>query len=154
MEVGGARIEEEKKKSNPALCSSITMYPQSKRLLLILAGLGMATGFQVLTAGRVTRHRSSMPRLAPAPGNTVALRLSQFPPPGDDFNETSSPPSTTMQEEGDVPEKASPIKEIGFKIVVLAATVGAFVIIQRLGLSLSETLTPELSAEDIANFKL
>jgi len=84
----------------------------------------------------------------------VALRLSQFPPPGDDFNETSSPPSTTMQEEGDVPEKASPIKEIGFKIVVLAATVGAFVIIQRLGLSLSETLTPELSAEDIANFTL
>ena len=128
------------------------MYPQSKRLLLILAGLGMATGFQVLTAGRVTRHKSSMPRLAPAPGNTVAVRLSQFPPPGDDFNEKSSPPST--QEEGDVPEKASPIKEIGFKIVVLAATVGAFVIIQRLGLSLSETLTPELSAEDIANFKL
>ncbi|EJK46991.1 hypothetical protein THAOC_34318 [Thalassiosira oceanica] len=128
------------------------MYPQSKRLLLILSGLGVATGFQALTAGRVTRHGSSMPRLGP--DNTVALRLSspQFPPPGDGFEDTSSPPS--MKEEANAPQKASLIKEIGFKATVLVATVAAFVIIQKLGLSLSETLTPELSAEDIANFKM
>lgn len=135
-----------------SLLPTITMYPQSKRLLLILSGLGVATGFQALTAGRVTRHGSSMPRLGP--DNTVALRLSspQFPPPGDDFEDTSSPPS--MKEEANAPQKASLIKEIGFKATVLVATVAAFVIIQKLGLSLSETLTPELSAEDIANFKM
>ena len=129
--------------------SYIIMYPQAKRLLLILAGLGVATGFQALTAGRV---RSPVPRLAP---DSTALRLSspQFPPPGDDnFNETSSPPS--MKGEADAPQKASPLKEIGFKAAVLVATLAAFVIIQKLGLSLSETLTPELSAEEIANFKM
>ena len=34
----------------------------------------------------------------------------------------------------------------------LAATIFAFVVIQKVGLQLSETFTPELSAEDIANY--
>lgn len=46
------------------------------------------------------------------------------------------------------------IEEIGAKIGYLLATVITFVVIQKVGLLVSGIVTPELSEEDIRNFKL
>jgi hypothetical protein len=129
--------------------------------VLLLAVLVMTIIGTVLSFQLQQQHCSSCSRSARAAPRSsksiiVALNLSDDnnnnnePRQGDDVGipklKLPSLPSLSMPE---IDGKES-LKKFG----VLAATIIAFVIIQKVGLMLSDIYTPELSAEQVRDFKL
>jgi hypothetical protein len=130
-------------------------------LLLVAVCLGVASGFQ--------RHNALSPlRLAtptPVAGREPVMILNLNTPPqfDEDYDNEFDPSPQPIPAEG-IPKLKLPtpklsMPEIDFKEVlkkfgVLAGTVIAFLAIQKLGLTLSEIFTPELSAEQVRDFRL
>ena len=115
--------------------------------LIVAVFLGAVSGFQpsarspaVLTTATTTR---------------IFLNT---PPPQQQYDEDD------FEVEGGIPKLKIPkpslsvpefdFKEVLKRVAALAATAAAFVAIQKLGLAASEVFTPELTAEQVRDFKL
>jgi hypothetical protein len=127
-------------------------------LLFVAVCLGAASGFQ---------HNALPLRLSSIATTTAVreqpvtiLRLNTPPQYDDEDNEFDPSP---LPAEGipklKLPTPSLSMPEIDFKEVlkkfgILAGTVIAFLAIQKLGLMASEIFTPELSAEQVRDFRL
>ncbi len=114
--------------------------------LLVAVFLGAVSGFQPSAR-------------SPAVVTTTTSKLFlNTPPPQQPYDEDD------FEVEGGIPKLKIPkpslsvpefdFKEVLKRIAALAATVAAFVAIQKLGLAASEVFTPELTAEQVRDFKL
>ena len=136
----------------------------SRAILLsfCILSLGVVSGFQ-----HNMRPSSSLSQMPVR--KTVNLHLNT-PPQYDDDDFDSSPfGEPTMDNEQPLPDTGIPklklptpsfdmpeldFKEILIRFASLVATVVAFAAIQKLGLMASEVLTPELTAEQVKDFRL
>ena len=124
-------------------------------LLFVAVCLGVASGFQ---------HNALPPlRLATTTAirEPVILNLNTPPQFDEDYDNEFDP--SPIPAEG-IPKLKLPtpnfsmpeinFKELLIKFGILAGTVIAFLALQKLGLTLSEIYTPELSAEQVKDFRL
>ena len=120
---------------------------RSNLLLIVMAVfLGVTSGFQQRAPASALSRRQPM-----------KLHLNTPPPQNqydeDDFEVQEGIPKLKIpQPKLSVPE--FDFKEVLKRVAALAATVAAFVAIQKLGLAASEVFTPELSAEQVRDFTL
>mmetsp|Transcript_38745 Transcript_38745/g.44633 ORF Transcript_38745/g.44633 Transcript_38745/m.44633 type:complete len:150 (-) Transcript_38745:280-729(-) len=109
-----------------------------------------------------SRGSSTSTGITPTPPVVVVLNLSmppQFPNNNNDENDTNLSPTQlpklklpSLPTSFSMPEidTEALLKKIG----VVAATILAFVLIQKVGLYVSEIVTPELTAEEVREFRL
>ena len=125
--------------------------------VLVMTIIGTVLSFQPQQQQQHCSSSSRSTRAAPLSPKSiiVALHLSDDnndnkPQLGDDVGipKLKLPPLPSLS----MPEIDG--KETLKKVGVLAATIIAFVIIQKVGLLVSEVYTPELSAEQVRDFKL
>mmetsp|Transcript_5591 Transcript_5591/g.6499 ORF Transcript_5591/g.6499 Transcript_5591/m.6499 type:complete len:140 (-) Transcript_5591:224-643(-) len=130
----------------------------SQLLLVLLLSLRTASSFQPAPISISSSRADACSTTSP-----IILGFSAPPPfPNDDDMNDDEPLIVIGQQS--IPKLKLPtlsmptfdvsIEEIGAKIGYLLATVIAFVVIQKVGLLVSGIVTPELSEEDIRNFKL
>lgn len=118
--------------------------------LLVAVFLGAASGFQPSARSPAALTTSSRQQSVKVFLNT--------PPPQQQYDEDD------FEVEGGIPKLKIPkpslqvpeldVKEVLKRVAALALTAAAFVAIQKLGLAASEVLTPELTAEQVRDFKL
>ncbi|VEU34451.1 unnamed protein product [Pseudo-nitzschia multistriata] len=133
-------------------------------LLLLVLCTTTASGFQ---KSALSSRSPTFAQPAKSNGQSVVLFLNT--PPNYDDNDFDATPSGGFDQQQDLPAQSIPklkipkpslsVPEIDFKetlkkIAVLAVTVGAFIAIQKGGMILAETFTPELSEEQVRNFVL
>ena len=125
--------------------------------VLVMTIIGTVLSFQPQQQQQHCSSSSRSTRAAPRSTKSiiVALNLSDDnndnkPQLGDDVGipKLKLPPLPSLS----MPEIDG--KETLKKVGVLAATIIAFVIIQKVGLLVSDVYTPELSAEQVRDFKL
>lgn len=116
--------------------------------LIIAVFLGAVSGFQ----------SSARSQAVLTTATTTTRIFLNTPPPQQQYDEDD------FEVEGGIPKLKIPkpslsvpefdFKEVLKRIAALAATAAAFVAIQKLGLAASEVFTPELTAEQVRDFKL
>ena len=122
-------------------------------LLLVALFLGVASGFQQSARSPAM---ASVREIRRQHQPTIVLHLNTPPPQydaDDDFEVQEGIPKLKIPK----PSLSMPefdFKEVLKRVAALAVTLAAFAAIQKLGLAASEVFTPELTAEQVREFKL
>mmetsp|Transcript_7367 Transcript_7367/g.15267 ORF Transcript_7367/g.15267 Transcript_7367/m.15267 type:complete len:128 (-) Transcript_7367:425-808(-) len=122
---------------------------QNALAILILSSICTATwGFTPATTAIAFRR-------AGAAGRTAAQPTATFLGYDDDDDDVPADPFAIPKLKlPGLPKISAPAMPETKSIIALVATVVFFVVAQKVGLLLSDLLTPELSAEEVANFSL